>query len=90
MDELLRENDDEQNAASDLVQLTSAISTDAPSGKYMKKKLGEHLGDNVVMSNLNGKPDIITLRSPTAKILQKFCQMPKMDNSVAETHTYPA
>ena len=52
----------------------------------MKHKWCEHLSDNVLISNINGKLDVVTFRSTTAKILQKFFDMPKVDNPVAEEH----
>ena len=37
--------------------------------KYMKKRTTEHFGNNVIITEINGKPNVVTLRSNAASIL---------------------
>ena len=40
--------------------------------RHMKQKVVEHFGDDLVISTVNGKADVATLRSKAKKILQEF------------------
>ena len=62
----------------------SAISSEPYSVKYMRKKLLEHLGDSIVMTNINGRADAVTFRNSVPNILQTFYNTPKLDDEVIE------
>lgn len=68
----LRQDDDEQTTVTDLVKKMSQITPDPYSTKYMRQKLEQHLGDSVVITNINGRQDVVTFRTKAAKILQAF------------------
>ena len=38
--------------------------------KYMEKSITEHFGNNVIITEINGNPNVVTLRSNAASILQ--------------------
>ncbi|KAK6171913.1 hypothetical protein SNE40_018334 [Patella caerulea] len=57
----------------------SRLYTPPYSVKYMKQKLQETLGEGVVISNINGKRDIITFNHTAAEILQEFYEKPRYD-----------
>ena len=40
--------------------------------KWIKHKLQEQLKDEIVITEINGKPNIVTFRTTAAKILQNF------------------
>ncbi|KAL5022362.1 hypothetical protein ScPMuIL_001517 [Solemya velum] len=80
----LRENDDEQSTVSDLFDRMSKICSDPYGPTYIRQKLAEHLGDSVVISNINGKDNVVTFRTTAAKILQTFYENPKMNDENAE------
>ena len=44
----------------------------AYSTKHMKTKIIEHFGDNVVISSIDGRRDIVTLKSNAASIIHSF------------------
>ncbi|KAL5020263.1 hypothetical protein ScPMuIL_003155 [Solemya velum] len=79
----LREND-EQSTVSDLIDRMSKIYSDPYGPIYNCQKLAEHLGDSVVISNINGKDNVVTFRTTAAKILQTFYENPKMNDENAE------
>ena len=72
----LEDNDDEQLTVSDLVKKMQEVlgeSANKPySNRYMKDKLEEHFGENIIITNLHGKPNLVTLRKTAASILNEF------------------
>lgn len=70
----LTENDDEQNTVSDLVTkmqefLGDNSGIEAYSVKHMKGKLEQHFGlDQVIITELNGRPNVVSLRTTAAAI----------------------
>lgn len=80
----LQENDDEQTTVTDLVNEMSKLCQDPYSSTYMRVKLYEHFGEQVVITNINGKPNIVTFRKAAAQILQEFYDTPKMDSEAEE------
>ena len=38
----------------------------------MKTKMQQHFGEKLVIAELNGKADVVTLRPTASKILQEF------------------
>ncbi len=47
------------------------------SSQYMKKKLQEVYGDRIIISEINGKPNVVTFRSTAKAVLQDFYQQEK-------------
>ncbi|KAJ8049891.1 hypothetical protein HOLleu_02834 [Holothuria leucospilota] len=77
----LTQDDEEQTTVTDLVRKVSQITPDAYSPKYMRQKLEQHLGDSVVIADINGRPDVVTIRTKAAKILQTFHDTPSTDEN---------
>ncbi|KAI0235012.1 hypothetical protein LSAT2_014604 [Lamellibrachia satsuma] len=50
----------------------------------MKGKLTEHFGDIIVITNINGKADVVTFKSTASNILNRFYEAPKLRDSEAE------
>ena len=72
----LEENDDEQVTVSDLVLKMKDCCQDPYSVKYMKLKLEKHFRDKVLITNVQGKADVVTFKTTAAGILDKFYQTP--------------
>ncbi|CAC5362574.1 unnamed protein product [Mytilus coruscus] len=47
-------------------------------------KLKEHFGDTIVITEINGKSNVVTFRSTAKSILQKFYQRPTQQDTEAE------
>lgn len=73
-----QENDDEQMTVADLTEKMKRVLDDAGideepySTKYMWQEVKEYFGDSVVITEINGKPNVITLRDNAANILHNF------------------
>ena len=72
----IQDNDDEQITISDLVdimqQKLANCESEAYSYKYMKKKLQEHFGENILFTEMNGKQNVVTMRTTAKVILQDY------------------
>ena len=77
----LQENDDEQIPVVDLVEKMEEYLGDSASTAYgrthMKARLQEHFGDQIIITEINGKPNLATFRSTVANILHDFHAQPK-------------
>lgn len=84
----LQENDDEQITINGLVKRMEdgLKGTDSLpySSKHMKRRLQEQFGDEVIIAEIDGKPNVVTLRSTAEKILHDFYFLPKKDDPEAE------
>ena len=74
--EFLKENDEEQITIGDLIhKMTEYLSDtdhEAYGFTYMKQQIKKRFGDKVVITEINGKPNVVTFRSTAAAILQEF------------------
>ena len=72
----LKDNDDEQISVGDLVEKMEEYLNDSATVAYsrthMKARLQEHLGDQIIIAEINGKPNVVTFRSSVAAIFQEF------------------
>lgn len=77
----LQENDDEQISVVDLVEKMEEYLADSASTAYsrthMKARLQEHFSDQIIITEINGKPNVATFRSTVANILHDFHAQPK-------------
>ena len=48
--------------------------------KHMKRRLPDYFAEKVIITEMKGKPNIITLRSTDSDILQKFYSLPKPED----------
>ena len=75
----LEENDDEQIIISDLVLKMTEICNHEPySTNYMKKRQIKHSA--VVISEINGKSDVVTFKTTASEILHEFDRQPKEED----------
>ena len=81
----LQENDDRQHQLSDLVVIMKKhCGDDAYSPFYLKRKLKEHFGEEIIMTEEQDKSTVITIRKTAKSILQSFYNRPKADDQAAE------
>ena len=50
----------------------------------LKKRVMEHFGDDVIITEINGRPNVVTFRSTAASILHKFYDLPKQQDDESE------
>ena len=68
----LEEHDNEQITVGELVsKMKEFCGEESYSMKFMKKRVMEHFGDDVIIKEINGGPNVVTFRSTAASILQK-------------------
>ena len=69
------ENDDEQITIYDLIQCMERNLADselsAYSNPHMQQKL-EHFGDKIILTEINGKPNVVTFRNKVKNVLHDF------------------
>ena len=73
----LQENDDEQITISELTEMMGKLCVDlkiAYSKVWMKQKLLDRFGDDIMIGNINGKEDVVTFIFNAKKILAEFCE----------------
>ena len=72
----LQDNDDEQITVNDLIDLMNDFMANSESKAYghthMKARLKEHFGDQILITEINGKSNVVTFRSTAETILQEF------------------
>ncbi len=74
--EHLAQNDDEQVTVNDLIEKMSEYLEGSDISAYshptMKSKLEEHFGNDIIITEINGKQNVVTFRSTAESVLQKF------------------
>lgn len=81
----MKHHEDEQITVIDLVNKMKDICGDeAYSSVHMKKKLKEHFGNEIIITDVSGKSSVITLRDTATSIIQNFYNRPKFQDSEAE------
>ena len=80
----LTDNDNEQITTTDRMNKMHDICGDSYSATYMKKKLEKHFGRSKIITEINGKHNVVTLRSTAASILHEFYERQKSDDSQTE------
>ena len=77
----LEEHDEEQVTITDLIKQMNEFldgSNLEPYGfTHMKEKLLDHFGDKIVVTEINGTQNVVTLRHTASAILRDFYQQPK-------------
>ena len=86
IEDLICGNDDEQTTVVDLVDRMSQLcpGVEAYSVKYMKQKLISYFGDALVIGNVRGRSDVVTIKETAAKILQQFKDSQETDDEEVE------
>ena len=84
----LEENDDEQTTINDLIEKMKEYlgeSDHAPyQFTYMKDQIKQHFGNKIVITEINGKTNVVTFRSTASAILHDFYCQTKQDDSGAD------
>jgi hypothetical protein len=84
--EYLIQNEDEQLTVNDMVTKMSEICGEnlSYSQVHMKSRLQSYFGDDVIFTEINGRPNVITLRKTAKNILQDFHQSQSQNDTEAE------
>ncbi|PIK46569.1 hypothetical protein BSL78_16578 [Apostichopus japonicus] len=81
----LQENDDEQTTIHDLIDKMQEFLVDSScmpyNFTYMKDQLTQHFSDSIVVAEINGETNVVTLRNNASKILQDFYCQSKGNNT---------
>ncbi|CAC5406040.1 unnamed protein product [Mytilus coruscus] len=82
----LQQNEDEQITVTDLVKKMSKHCRidDAYGVQHMKNKLQEHFGDKIIISEINGKQNVVTFRNTVRSILHEFYEQTNTNRSIDE------
>ncbi|CAC5420073.1 unnamed protein product [Mytilus coruscus] len=73
----LKHHDDEQISISDLVEkMDEMCKGNAYSQMYLKKRLKQHFGDEIIINDIWGKKSVVILRETVTCILQGYNQRP--------------
>ena len=90
----LQDNDDEQITVNDLNDLMNDFMADSESTAYghthMKSRLKEHFGDQILITEINGKSNVVTFRSTPETIVQEFHARPKAHPEEEKKHIIKA
>lgn len=90
----LKENDNEQITVNDLsdkmAEYLEDVSIHPYSHIHMKKQLMEHFGDDIIITEINGKPNVVTFRNTAESVLQNFHDKQKDDPGQEKLHIIEA
>ena len=90
----LQENDDEQITITDLITKMDEFLLDSEYSAYghthMKNKLKEHLGNEIMITEINGNANVVTFRSTAEAVLQQFHDRQKADPQMEKLHIIQA
>ena len=79
------ENDEEQLTVADLAkkmeECLEGTGYKAYSIKYLKEKLKEHYGNQIIITEINGKPNVVTFRSNVDTLLFDFYKEQRLQDS---------
>ena len=81
--EYLEDNDEEQMVLDDIIfkmeEFLKESESSAYNRRHMKRKLLEHYGENIIITDDKGKPDVVvTLRESANNILRSYYQKTKL------------
>ena len=84
----LQQNDEEQTTVSDFIENMATYLSDSsgmPYGfTYMKKKIKDHYGNDIIIAEINGKSNVVTFTTTASKILHDFHRQTEKDDSIEE------
>jgi len=84
----LEENDDEQTTITDLTDMMNQHLENTDSTAYtpshMKSRLLEHFGDRILITEINGKSNVVTFRTTAQAVLHEFHSQQKSNTPEQE------
>lgn len=90
----LKDNDDEQTTINDLIEKMDEFligsEHSAYGHTYMKTKINEHFADEVIITEINGKGNVVTVRGTAESVLQQFHARQKDDPQMEKYHIIQA
>ena len=84
----LQQNDEEQTTVNDLIDNMKTYLGDCDSMPYgftyMKKRIKDHYGDDIIIAEINGKSNMVTSTATASKILHDFHWQSERNDSTRE------
>ena len=83
----LESHDDEQTTVNELIEKMKFYLPEGPEPygfTHMKSCLMDYFGDNIIITEINGKPNVVTFRHTAASIINEFYSQPNSNDSDAE------
>ena len=81
----LEENDDEQITVNDLVaKMREYCGDECYTPVHLKQRILEYFGKEVIITEINGKANVVTFRSAASTVLHKFYEQQKHQDSDKE------
>ncbi len=84
----LEENDDEQITIDHLIDLMEQKLANTAHKAYgythMKKRLQEHFGEKIILTEINGKPNVATFRTTARAVLHEYYKQQQQENTTEE------
>ena len=84
----LEDNDDEQTTINDLIDFMNQKLADteyeAYSYPHMKMKLQELFGERIVLTEINGKPNVVTFRTTARAVLQDYYSKQQQESNTTD------
>ena len=77
-------NEEEQVTVNDLINKMSGLCDEPYSFSYMKKKILDYFGGTVIITELNGKHNVVTFKNKADAILHSFYQRNNKQDSESE------
>jgi len=92
--EYLENNDDEQVTINDLISKMKEYLQDTDIEPYsfphMKSELKKHFSDRIIITEINGKQNVVTFHTTASNILHNFHQQTMQDKKDEKTHIIEA
>lgn len=84
--EYLQHNHDEQITILDLVdKMKECNNNEAYTAVHMKRKIKEHFGDKIVITEMHGKSNVVTFRETAKSILQNCIHVNRVKTHCMES-----
>ena len=84
----LEENDDEQITIDHLIDLMEQklanTAHEAYGYTHMKKRLQEHFGERIILTEINGKPNVVTFRTTARAVLHEYYKQQQQEENTTE------
>ena len=82
------QNDDEQVTINHLIdvmkQKLADTTHEAYGNTHMKNKLEEHFGERIVLTEINGQPNVVTFRTAANVVLQEYYKQQQQEEDTVE------
>ena len=85
--EHLQSHDDEQTTIHELIEIMRTflpVDIEPYGFTYMKSSIQDHFGDSILITEINGKSNVVTFRYTADSVINEFYSQPHSDDSYVE------